>query len=502
MIRPLRHISDPLLLTAMHLLGVVASTCWFLGLLGSTPTRAPVAELGPRESDIIDADMQYVDRSLEVDVHHDRQVRAVWVASVDNIDVPSRPGLSAPALRAELLAVVELAHEAHLNTLYFQVRPEGDSLYRSDLEPWSRYLSGEQGRDPGLDPLQVLLDAAHARGMRVAVWVNPFRAGLRASDRSVAPHIVVQRPDLVYTYGGHLWMDPGHDEVQRRTLAVVSDLLDRYDVDGLHIDDYFYPYPNGDRFPDQRTFADSGASDLTTWRAQRVDRLVASMHRLASQAGVPFGVSPFGLYRPGQPAGTRGFDQVASLHADPVRWARAGHVDELVPQLYWARDHRSLPFDDLARWWCTTVPDRVVLGHALYKVDRGWGLQELSEQVRVGREAGCLGDAWFSWKYLRDDRVRAHFRDRLYPRQALAPAQPGQAPVAPGVRMLGSRATVLAQEGVRAVVVYEWVDEALRVREILGPPPVELATQGSLVVSVVDAGGRESRGVVLPPAGL
>ncbi len=188
-----------------------------------------------------------------VDPSHRRELRGVWIATVSNINFPSRPGSSAAEQQAELQSIVDLTNEAGLNAIVFQVRPECDALYASALEPWSRFLTGSQGQDPGYDPLAVLLQKAHAAGIEVHAWLNPYRAKSSASSTAVAPHLSVTTPEHAHNYGNFVWMDPAAAPVQEALRLVVEDLVRRYDLDGVHFDDYFYPYPDGNDFPDSST---------------------------------------------------------------------------------------------------------------------------------------------------------------------------------------------------------------------------------------------------------
>ncbi|MFN0184297.1 MAG: glycoside hydrolase family 10 protein, partial [Aquabacterium sp.] len=296
-----------------------------------------------------------------------REFRAAWVASVAHIDWPSRTGLDPLAQQAELAVLLDQAVALGLNALIVQIRPAADALYASALEPWSEYLTGQQGRapQPTWDPLQAWCDGAHRRGLELHAWFNPYRAR-HASARS-APHIghVAQRlPQAVRRYGDQLWLDPGEPAAQSHTLAVVSDVLRRYPVDAVHIDDYFYPYPVAGAgggtdlpFPDDEPWARyrAGGGILTRddWRRDNVDRLVQRLYEtVQQQPGVRLGISPFGIGRPDRrPPGVSGFSQYDRLFADVERWLDQGWLDYLVPQLYWPRDQRAQAFEPLLDYW-------------------------------------------------------------------------------------------------------------------------------------------------------
>src|SRR5687768_12932443 len=210
-----------------------------------------------------------------------REMRGLWIATVRNIDWPSRDTVSPAAQRAELIDIMDRAKAANLNAIFFQVRPAADALYKSDLEPWSTSLSGRQGTDPGYDPLAFAIEQAHARGMELHAWLNPFRAGRDAKDTNqLAPtHKWNTARHIVRVYGDQLWLDPGEPEAMEHSMRVVNDIVRRYDIDGIHVDDYFYPYPVRDSalggnlaFPDDASYGRSGSKlPLDDWRRQNID---------------------------------------------------------------------------------------------------------------------------------------------------------------------------------------------------------------------------------------
>ncbi|MDQ8149789.1 MAG: family 10 glycosylhydrolase, partial [Gemmatimonadota bacterium] len=295
-----------------------------------------------------------------------REFRGVWVASVSNIDWPSRPGLPTDSAQRELLAILDRAQTSGLNAVILQVRPSGDALYESTLEPWSEYLTGRQGLAPRprWDPLAFAVTEAHRRGLELHAWFNPYRAKHSSAKTPLASsHLATRRGRLVHRYGQQVWMDPGEPEVLAHTVRVVLDVVRRYDIDGVHLDDYFYPYPEKTRrgrpivFPDAGAFARyrarGGRLAKDDWRRANVDSLVRTLHDGIHRVKpwVKFGVSPFGIWRPGYPAGIRGFDAYAELYADARTWAREGWVDYLSPQLYWPSGRPEQSYPDLLRWW-------------------------------------------------------------------------------------------------------------------------------------------------------
>ena len=294
-----------------------------------------------------------------------REFRAAWVATVDNIDWPSEPGLSAAQQRAEAIAILQRATELNMNAIVLQVRPQADALYVSSLEPWSYYLTGEQGRAPKeqWDPLVFWIDEAHKRGMQLHAWFNPFRANHPANRGQISRQSVVRKhPDLVVKLGdkGYWWLVPTEERSRRYTLDVIADVVGRYDLDGVHLDDYFYPYPvynNNRGFPDDVPYADyqkkGGELSRGDWRREAVNKTVREIAEMIKsiKPGVEFGISPFGIWRPGHPPGIAGMDQYETLHADARLWLREGWIDYFSPQLYWPISSRQQSFPLLLGWW-------------------------------------------------------------------------------------------------------------------------------------------------------
>ena len=451
-----------------------------------------------------------------VDVAAPREFRGAWIATVFNLDFPSRRGLSPAAGRVELRRMVDALADRGLNALVFQIRAEGDALYTSDLEPWSRFLTGQQGRDPGYDPLELLLEAAHDRGVEVHAWLNPYRAAAKHSEPRHASHISRTEEDHLVRWGATLWLDPGARSVQQRVVDVVADVLSRYDVDGIHLDDYFYPYPRGRTpFPDDRTFdayrQGGGPLSRSDWRRSNVDSLVERIWSLV-RAECPtcrMGISPFGIYRPGHPPGVRGMDQVTALYADPLAWHREGWMDYLAPQLYWPTTQPGQPYGRLLDYWDAQVglSRPLVVGlDATRAGERDFPLSEYRTQVRLAREApNTHGQIWFRAAPIVNDKAGlGRLLSELYAEPALPLASRNGAPPAPPTVEPAQGGVWLshpAQDDVRSFAIYRAAtppssDVTLErlVAGIDGPSHVELST-GTWVISAVARGALESRGV-------
>ena len=382
-----------------------------------------------------------------------REFRGVWVATVGNMDWPSRPGLPADSARMELLRILDHAARTGLNAVVFQVRPSGDALYASKIEPWSEYLTGRQGKAPNepWDPLAFAVQEAHARGLELHAWFNPYRAKDPTAKGPLAPtHLASQFPSYARKYGHYTWFNPGEPAVRRRTVRVVLDVVKRYDIDGIHLDDYFYPYPEQRRrrdipFPDATTYKryqkQGGMLNRDDWRRRNVDLLIDTLRTEIAKVKpwVKFGVSPFGIWRPGEPATVRGFDAYTKIFADARKWLANGWVDYLVPQLYWGIEQEGQPFADLLRWWSAQNSQSRHLwpGLADYKIGDGrtpWGSGELLRQVDTTRAVGgTTGSVHFQMRALLEDRdsIATRLAAGPYVARALVPASPWKGDAAP-----------------------------------------------------------------------
>lgn len=384
-----------------------------------------------------------------------REFRAAWIATVANIDWPTRPGLSVAEIKSELANHLDTAARLKLNAIVLQVRPACDAMYASELEPWSEYLTGKQGQAPpdGFDPLTWACEQAHARGLELHAWFNPYRALHPSMKGPVSNgHVTVRRPELAPQYGKQRWLDPGDKEAAEHSRDVVLDVVRRYDIDAVHFDDYFYPYPVANAldggvaekkvevpFPDDASWqvyceATPEADRLSRndWRRDNVNRFVEmlgeAIHR--EKAHVRFGISPFGIWRPGTPEGIQGFDQYDKLYADARLWLREGWVDYFSPQLYWPIDQKPQSFTTLLRWWASECPGTVNLWPGLYtsKVGGekpGYPPQEIVDQIVASREqAGATGHIHFSMKALTGNwaGLADRLRETVYSDGALPPA--------------------------------------------------------------------------------
>lgn len=391
-----------------------------------------------------------------------REFRAAWVSTVANIDWPSKPGLPAARQQAEALAILDRAKNMNLNAIVLQVRPAADAIYPSKIEPWTEYLSGAQGKapQPWYDPLKFWVEQAHARGLELHAWFNPYRARMDAARTQTAPnHISNTNPAIVKRYGKFMWMDPGEPAAAQQTMDVILDVVRRYDIDGVHIDDYFYPYPieatpavagnaaalDGRTakaeldFPDdpawQRYLAGGGTLDRASWRRDNVNRLIERMYAgiHGEKSWVRFGISPFGLGRPDRrPPGIHGFSQYDKLYADAELWLQQGWVDYFTPQLYWPIKAPGQAYDVLLDYWIGQNTQARHMWPGLFTSrigapSRDYEPDEVLQQVSVTRSRPlATGHVHFSMVALMQNRkgIADQLRATRYTGPALVPATP------------------------------------------------------------------------------
>jgi uncharacterized lipoprotein YddW (UPF0748 family) len=394
-----------------------------------------------------------------------REFRGVWVATVSNIDWPSKPGLPAAQQKRELIDIFDKAVDLNLNAIVLQIRPSADALYPSKLEPWSQYLTGEMGKPPApyYDPLEFAVEEAHCRGLQLHVWFNPYRVRLlKDGGKPSADHSSKTRKSIVRKYGDYLWFDPGEPKAIDHFIAVLKDVVRRYDIDGVHIDDYFYPYQIREKskkkdkktgkeipgkivpFPDEASYRRYARSarrrnvlKRDDWRRENVNRLIERMYDEVkdTKPWVQVGISPFGIWRPDNPKGIKGLDPYSALYADSRKWLQQGWLDYLTPQLYWQVKSEEQSYPRLLGWWAEqNVHGRHLWpGNFTSKVRRSadveetrdsWSAEELIRQIEVTRsQSGATGNIHFSMKALvrNFDGIADKLKAGLYAEPALVP---------------------------------------------------------------------------------
>ena len=343
------------------------------------------------------------------------EFRGVWVATVENIDWPDKKGLSVAEQKAQFIRLLDMHQHNGMNAIIMQVRPAGDAFYPSVYEPWSEYLNGKQGLAPSpfYDPLAFMIEETHKRGMEFHAWLNPYRAVFNIKTSSIAAsHITKIHPEWFLTYGDKKYFNPGLPQVRTHVAKVVKDLVERYDIDAIHMDDYFYPYRiSGKEFPDELTYQQyKRGLNKEDWRRSNCDSIIKLLFETirSTNARVKFGISPFGVWRnkdkdpngSNTKAGQTNYDD---LYADIVLWLKNGWIDYVVPQLYWERGHKLCDYDVLLKWWNEHAYSRhLYIGHGLYRAgsNTAWkDKNELPDEIKNLRNyTTTQGSAYFSSK--------------------------------------------------------------------------------------------------------
>ncbi len=378
-----------------------------------------------------------------------REFRGVWVATVANIDWPSKGNLNTELQKQELVQLLDEHQKSGINAIMLQIRPAADAFYGKSRELWSRYLTGTQGKAPSpyYDPLAFAIKEAHERGMELHAWFNPYRATFDLIDANTnEKHITKQKPDWFFTYDGKKLFNPGIPEVQSYIIDVIMDVVRNYDIDGVHFDDYFYPYPK-ETYPqkslflvDENTYKkyNSHFDSIEDWRRHNVDTLIQrlsdSIH--TAKKYIKFGISPFGIWRniSQDPNGSEsnGFDGYSRLYADARKWAQMGWIDYINPQIYFPFYYKAAPYEKLVDWWSKNAFNRhLYIGLAAYRAAEkrgGWlDPQQIPNQIRYLRNnPNVTGSVFFSSKSLIKNLagLNTALRDDFYKYPALTPTMP------------------------------------------------------------------------------
>lgn len=401
------------------------------------------------------------------------EFRGVWIATVENIDWPSKKGLSVDDQKAEFIHVLDMHQRNGMNAIFMQIRPAGDAFYPSQYEPWSEYLMGKQGLPPTpfYDPLAFMITETHKRGMEFHAWLNPYRAVFNVTKSSIAPsHITKIHPEWFLTYGTTKFFNPGLQEVRNLVSNIVKDLVTRYDLDGIHMDDYFYPYRiTGKEFPDQKTYEQSGSKlNKDDWRRSNCDSIIKQLYLTirAANPHVKFGISPFGVWRnksqdpigSNTKAGQTNFDD---LYADILLWLKLGWIDYVVPQLYWERGHKLCDYDTLLAWWNEhTYGKHLYIGHGIYRVNTNaaWkDKNEIPKQIQALRQYSTTqGSVYFSSKNFETNANgwNDSLRQNYYALPAIIPPMPwidSIPPVKPLVNAVNKTTFNIAYKGTESI---------------------------------------------------
>ncbi len=349
-----------------------------------------------------------------------KEMRGVWIATVKNIDYPSNKLLSVEKQKKEFIDMLNRFQEIGINTIFFQVRPAADAFYPSELEPWSEWLTGKQGKapEPYYDPLKFMIDETHKRGMEFHAWINPFRAVATIEFADVSEdNISKTKPEWVFTYDINKYLNPGIPEVRTYVKNIVVDIIERYDIDGIHFDDYFYPYPkraeNGKilQIDDAKEFLvyNNGFSNIEDWRRNNMNLFIEEVSIAVKEANkqVVFGIAPSGVWKnkSQDPEGsnTRGLSHYYALYSDVLLWLKNGWIDYVAPQLYWSVGNKYADYNTLVKWWSEhTYGRHLYIGHAVYNAkpdakSASWrNPNEIPNQIKIARaNPNVQGDIFY-----------------------------------------------------------------------------------------------------------
>ncbi len=398
------------------------------------PTHKPVKE-----------EIKPIEEKIVVNLPQiNREFRAAWIASVANINWPSKKNLSTDEQKAEAIRILDLLKENNFNAVIFQARPSADALYNSSYEPWSYFLTGETGKAPSpyYDPLEFWIAEAHKRGLELHVWLNPYRAHHSNGGRVTSESMVNKMSNcIVHLKNGMYWFDPAKKETQDHVSDVVMDIVKRYDIDGIHFDDYFYPYASyngGSDFPDQaswRTYQNSGGTlSKADWRRENVNKFIERIyHEIKSEKNyVKFGISPFGIWKPGFPSGVSGMSQYDELYADAKLWLNKGWIDYFTPQLYWPVDAPKQNFTSLLNWWESenTYNRHLWPGLNTVEIKSSDKASEIIRQIEITRQLvpNSAGVAHWSMAGLNSNMLYS-LKSGPYKEKALVPKSPWLTPL-------------------------------------------------------------------------
>ncbi|MDP7010506.1 MAG: family 10 glycosylhydrolase [Verrucomicrobiota bacterium] len=456
-----------------------------------------------------------------------REFRGAWIATVNNIDWPSKPGLSTADQKKELHELINHAATLKLNCVIFQVRPACDALYLSAHEPWSEYLTGKMGKAPKpfYDPLTFALDEAHKRGLELHAWFNPYRARYKGAKGDASTnHVSRTKQAIVKSYNGFRWLDPAEPEARAQSFKVILDVLRRYDVDGIHIDDYFYPYPDAKQtaFPDDTSWKRyRGKLSRKDWRRMHINNFIRDLHTEIHKVKpwVKFGVSPFGIWRPGHPKQIKGLDAYDTLYADARLWLREGWLDYCAPQLYWQTSAKAQSYPVLMQWWHEQNPKRRHLwpGNNTARINP-WPAKEIISQINLTRQhPGVTGNIHWNLSALHDNRkeIATELQSGAYAQHALPPASPwldNRPPNAPVIatqwdaskRQINVSWRETQKDNIRRWIFQmrvngKWHASIVRSTQRIISIRVAKTFPDAIAITAIDAGGNTSKPAVLAP---
>ena len=348
-----------------------------------------------------------------------KEMRGIWVATVLNIDWPSKKGLSIESQKQEFIKILDNVKEWNMNAVFVQIKPVGDAFYPSKFSPWSEYLTGKQGENPGYDPLKFMIEEAHKRNIEFHAWFNPYRLTMSGGiDKLSNDNIGKQRPDWTITYGGKLYLNPGIPEVNDYIVKSIMEVVENYDIDGVHMDDYFYPYKvKGEIYNDEEQYNKYGSNFLKVddWRRDNVNKLIEKLYSSIKHKNknIEFGISPFGVWRNISTDSVRGSNTKAGiqnyddLYADILDWMKKNWIDYVAPQIYWNQGFKIAEYNTLVDWWSKYAKEtktNLYIGQAAYRIKDWEKDDELINQIKYNRKSEEVkGSIFFSYSSLVKD---------------------------------------------------------------------------------------------------
>lgn len=406
-----------------------------------------------------------------------REFRGVWIATVDNINWPSKPGLSIEEQKKEYIKILEEIKSLNMNAIIMQVRPTADRFYRKpDIEPWSKYITGVSGKNPGYDPLAFFIEEAHKRNLEFHAWFNPYRITLKKGEEIPKGHIALKHKDWIIEYDGKYYYDPGNPEARRFNEDIIVEVVKNYNIDGVHMDDYFYPYPvikKGKKlhFNDDKSYARYGKDmKREDWRRNNTNLFVKELSEKIKNKKpyVKFGISPFGVWRNNDKdktgSATRaGAENYDTLYADTRTWIKNNWIDYIVPQIYWDFNLKVARYDVLVEWWKNEVKNSNVnlyIGQAAYKLGstKAWRKEdELINQIHYNRRTGIVkGNVFFGFDKIQKNvlGIKNNLKKTVYADKILAPQMEWIDKVPP--KSLEEIEVIKDREK----VIFEWKDKA------------------------------------------
>ena len=342
---------------------------------------------------------------LEFSKHNNSEMRGVWISTVFNLDWPNANS-NVEKQKNDLVKYYDDIKDINMNAVFMQVRSMGDAMYSSEYSPWSSYFTGELGKDPGYDPLEFAIDEAKKRKLEFHAWFNPFRISTSNNfslesyfEKLDNKNVLKNKPEYFVKYGNETWLNPGIPEVRQYAIDVILEVVKNYDIDGVHLDDYFYPYPKENiQYNDEESFKKYNSKNLSLedWRRENLNLFIKELNRKIKlyDKDIRFGVSPFGIWKnkdDSEGSNTNGLSSYYELYADSKKWVEEEWIDYICPQLYWKMDSKNANYKELVNWWGNVVKDTSVdlyIGQAAYRTEeeKPWDESELVNQIRYNRE--------------------------------------------------------------------------------------------------------------------